>query len=255
MKLLFLGTCACLPAARQDSSSYLLDEEILIDTGWNATQDMLNYGANPCKVNYLFITHCHQDHYLGMPQLLFYQAFAKRSELTSEPLTIVGPIPEIKMIFERAKHFLCCDCYDDIVINAKVMPISPGMCFDTAKYSVTTCPTIHPAIGICYRVTEKSTGKSVVFSGDTAFLPSLAMHAEGADLLVHEATCAGSSRGTNIPGGHSGAPDAANIASMAHVRQLALVHYTPSLKEEAAAAAQGIFPNTITPMAGDTVSI
>lgn len=254
MKIQFLGTCACTPQAMQDSTCFLIDDEILIDTGWNATQDMLNLGRDPLKLNYIFITHCHHDHFMGLPQLIFYQHFAQRNP-DSPKLLVVGPTPEIKMMYERALLFLRTDHYGEIGAETALKSISPGSSFDTPNYTVETCPNIHPVIGMCYKVTEKASGKSAVFTGDTARLDNIAHFAEGADLLAHDSTTASRRCDPNGTSGHSGAPDAADIAALAHVTTLALVHYTPARRDEALAAAKPIFPNTIAPLVGEIIEL
>jgi ribonuclease BN (tRNA processing enzyme) len=254
--LCFVGTSACVPSGPdQDSSCMVLDHSIMIDTGWNGALAMLAHGEDPNFIDYLFITHCHQDHYLGLPALLFSQVFRHRAKVNPEPLHILGPLPEIKLVVERALHFLRTDVFDDVAPAIRVIPLRPSSTFSTPRFQVSCCSTLHPVSGLCYRFTEHHSGKSVVFSGDTAFLPSLAQHAHGCDLLVHECSNGAQRAKTNAGNGHSGAPDAADIAALAQAKRLALTHYNPSARQAVLAAAQAIFPNTLAPLPGERLSV
>ena len=251
-----LGTCCALPEnePNQDCTCALIDDNILIDTGFCAAANMLRHGVTPCDLDYLFITHCHHDHYMGLPQILFYHAMANRAKKKSGPFTIIGPRPEIRMVVERAILFLRNDQYR--FFNGQgleIVGLDPGESFETPRYNVMTCPTIHPVPGLCYRFTEKETGKTFVCCWDTAQYDGLIRYVKHADLLLHEASYGPHKRDPLLPGGHSGAPDAAELAKNACVGQLALVHYYPRLREENLAVAKAIFPNTITPLPGEVI--
>src|SRR5437879_3430827 len=74
----FLGTAAVLPGAGQDSACFLINGRVLFDTGWYAALKMQEYGCDPLAIEHLIFTHCHHDHYMGLPALLFFRAMMGR---------------------------------------------------------------------------------------------------------------------------------------------------------------------------------
>ena len=88
-------------------------------------------------------------------------------------------------------------------------------------------------------------GLSVVFSGDTAPCQGLLQAAQGADLLLCDATYALQEQEAQArQWGHSTFGQSAALAVQAGARRLWLTHYSPMITdpEEYAAQAQGIFP-------------
>ena len=88
-------------------------------------------------------------------------------------------------------------------------------------------------------------GLSVVFSGDTAPCQGLLQAAQGADLLLCDATYALPEQEAQArQWGHSTFGQSAALAAQAGARRLWLTHYSPMITdpEEYAAQAQGIFP-------------
>ena len=88
-------------------------------------------------------------------------------------------------------------------------------------------------------------GLSMVFSGDTAPCAALEQAAQGADLLICDATYAlPEQEAQAAQWGHSTFGQRATLAAQARAKRLWLTHYSPMITdpEEYAAQAQSIFP-------------
>jgi len=251
----FLGTTTVVPAAGQDTASLLINGRYLVDTGWYAPLKMKSYGFDPMELDSLFLTHCHHDHYLALPPLLFYLRMRRHERPERPPLKIVGPAADLQRVVDLARQFLQPERFPDVEIRPELYPLTPGESFEDEAFHLATCSTRHPVQGLCYRFTDRRTGASVVFTGDTAYHPPIAELARGADLLIHEASHGPHSPPRDNPAGHSGAPDAAEVARLAGAERLALIHVPEDQAEAAVSAAQKLFPPTFHPAEGETVEL
>ena len=251
----FLGTATVVPAAGHDTASFLINGRHLVDTGWYAAIKMLSYGFSPMNLETVFISHCHHDHYIGLPHLLFYLRMRKKENPERAPLKVVGPADDIQRVVDLARSFLQTDRFPDVECIPEVFPLTPGESLELEELQVDTCETTHPVQGLCYRFTDRDTQASLVYTGDTGYHPPIADLAQGASLLIHEASYGPKSHPDPDRWGHSGAPEAARIAELADVGRLALIHCPKKLAQEAVIAAKRIFPDTFLPEDGYTLGI
>ncbi|HMR58317.1 MAG TPA: MBL fold metallo-hydrolase, partial [Cyclobacteriaceae bacterium] len=79
--LTILGSSGALPAfGRFPSSQYLTiqNRHFLIDCGEGTQMQLMKYQLPIHKINHIFISHLHGDHYLGLMGLLFSMHLQKR---------------------------------------------------------------------------------------------------------------------------------------------------------------------------------
>ncbi len=103
--------------------------------------------------------------------------------------------------------------------------------------------TIEPSV----LVGETRPGRKVVITGDTRPCAATVLAAEGADLLVHEATFADEEAERAAATGHSTAREAAQVAKLAGVRELVLTHVSARYARDAGdleREAREVFPDT-----------
>lgn len=246
----FLGTCANLPYAGEDCSSFVINERHMVDTGWYGTVRMLSYGLDPVKIEHLFFTHRHNDHTLGLPQLLLYRRIKRIQEGREfPPLKIFGPAQDLDGIVERAVSVLQ---WPESAVLPEVIPLEAGDEWENGQFVIRTCSSRHTAPGLVYRFFDKRTGVDLAFTGDTAYDEAVIEHVRGAVFLIHEA-CYNDGDPLDKPGLHSQPKLAARAAEKAGVGRLALIHGVPALRARKVAAAREIFPNTFWPENGQRV--
>jgi ribonuclease BN (tRNA processing enzyme) len=110
----------------------------------------------------------------------------------------------------------------------------------TDKVRVSALRNVHPPITESFALKFEFPGKTVVFSGDTAYFPPLAAFAKGADILVHESMMvpaiefivrANPNATTllkHLMASHTALPDVGRIAAEAGVKTLVLSHLVPA---------------------------
>jgi ribonuclease Z len=251
----FLGTSSVIPGAGHDTSSFLINGRCLVDTGWYAVLKMKSYGFDPLDLEWLFLTHLHHDHYMGLPQILFYLSMRRSDRPDRLPLKIAGPAEDLARVVSLAQRFLQPERFESLAYEPRLYPLKPGLALEDPAFRLDTCSSLHPVPGLCYRFTDQKTGAAFVFTGDTAYHPPIAALAKGAALLIHEASYGPDPGPAGDAWGHSGAPDAARIAREAGVKRLALVHCAEDRQEAALAAARALFPNSFWPKDGEAVTV
>ena len=253
----FLGTASVIPEVGHDTASFVINNgKYLVDTGWYAASRMRAYGFDPLKLEYLFLTHCHHDHYIGLPQIMFYLAMRHYKETNYPPIKIIGPREDLERVVNLAREFLQQgDRFPEAGCPVELIPLSAGETYEDPAFQVETCKSLHPVPALCYRFTDKKTGATFAFTGDTAYDPSIAEHVRGVQLLITEASYGANPAPESNASLHSGAPDAARMAVEAGVDRLALMHCAAQNQAAALAAAQAIFPNTVWPADGETIVV
>jgi ribonuclease Z len=107
-------------------------------------------------------------------------------------------------------------------------------------------------------VGPKRPGRSVVFTGDTRPCAAVVDAAQGADLLIHEATFGEEEKERAKETGHSTAREAAQVALAAKARRLVLSHVSARYSisaDELVNEARAVFPQTTVAKDGMTVEV
>jgi len=237
------GGPAIRPGSNMPTSMLLRlgGKTILVDAGLGATRGICDQGVALTDIDLIVITHLHSDHYLELGPF-FHTAWTAGLHRT---IPVIGPKGldrywagfQDSMGFDidlRIRDEGRCD-FDSL---ADIREITEVMHF--GSITLRAMRNIHPPITDTFALRFEAGGKSVVLSGDTAYMDEMADFAKGADLLVHEAMlragvealCARMTNGddrlrTHILRSHTDAADVGRIARDAGVRQLALSHMVP----------------------------
>lgn len=230
----FLGTTAGIPTIKrahpalhiryQDGGEYCF----LFDCGEGVQRQFLFADINPMKIEHIFISHWHGDHFLGLMGLIDTMNFEKRKT----PVYIYTPEIEKLKKFLNLGHNL--KEFDVNVIEVSKSPVIESVVFETPDLFVSTVPVEHGIPAVAFKVCEKErerfdrekansfglpkqgliykeikekkfalyegrkilfddiyykiNGKSIVYSGDTEVCESLMKLADGCDLLIHDCT-------------------------------------------------------------------
>lgn len=171
-----LGNNSALPAYDRHPSAQIVtinDQLLLIDCGEGTQMQLSRYKIKRGKLNHIFISHLHGDHYFGLIGLLSSMALLNREQ----PLHLFAPAGLEEIIALQLKVASTTLPYD-LVFH----PLDKaGLILDNAKFSVETFQTQHriPCWGFLIR--EKKLpkkidkDKAVAFNIPSAYYPSLKM--------------------------------------------------------------------------------
>ncbi|MCL2772036.1 MAG: helix-turn-helix domain-containing protein [Oscillospiraceae bacterium] len=249
-----LGSSGCRYDYGNDTASYLINNKVIVDTGWNLVENILDLGLNPADFKTVLFTHFHHDHYIALPQFLFYHLNEGRS---LNELTFVGP-GELHMVVALAMNFLQVSRFYENAGYPKCTEIRSGenitINIDSGtKLFIEAHKSIHPVDGRYYCVTDMVTNSKIGFAGDTAYNHDEIAFFKNCDLLIHECSLGGKHTGDNLYL-HSDAEEAASVAADAGVKKLALVHYPARIRTECFDSAVNKFKGEVlTPIKGDVI--
>ncbi|MEA3434620.1 MAG: MBL fold metallo-hydrolase [Campylobacterota bacterium] len=271
MQLTFLGTSAGKPTKERNVSALALEFDqdnkwYLFDCGEATQHQIIRSRLSIGKLDTIFITHLHGDHYYGLPGLLS----SKKLDKALRPLSIYGP--------KGIKKFL--ECVLDVseehlgyVLMIIEFEAEETFIFD--KFSLKVLPLVHSIESFAFYIKENDIsnklnekklraiglepsplygklkrgrsitfqgkklepkvfmldpilGRSLIIAGDNSIPDILGKYLEDLDLLVHECTYTQDTY-DNLPVKvlHSTAKDLGIAVQDKHVKNLIANHINP----------------------------
>jgi ribonuclease Z len=269
-------------------------EKLLIDCAEGTQRQLMRSTLGLPDLEEIFLTHYHADHTLGLPGMLKTFALRQRDvpltvygppglrELFADLRRIIGQLTyPVETVEVRAGEALERDGYRILVVPVHHGVSAVGYALDEddrpGRFDVEAADALGippgPERGALQRgesitlddgrvitpdsvLGEARTGRRVVIAGDTAPTEAVQVLAEGADLLVHEATFGEEERDRAIETLHSTAKQAAEVAAAARVRLLALTHLSARyFGRELLDEAQEVFGATVVPRDFDVIEV
>lgn len=284
MEVWTVGTSSAVPTAERGLACNMLNydgERILFDCGEGAQRTIMNQKLGLMKIDKVFISHWHADHFSGLLGLIQTMEMEGRDK----PLYIYGP-PRTEEFterildtgyFSRSYDIYAEDLVEGDVIAGDGYEVRPfevehginAFGFQFAEQSSTKANKqkmkklgleASPKIGDLKEgktvehegrtvepgdVVEEVPGRKVVYSGDTEMCAATVEKSKDADLLIHEATCLHEI--VEERHGHTSARQAAAIAEKAGVEKLVLTHFSRRYRnneEKLLEEAREVFENT-----------
>lgn len=218
--------------SHEAASGYLVENDggcFAIDLGSGAF-GVLQRHTDPACVD-VVLTHLHGDHCLDLPGMIIWRRYHPRTPASCRA-RLYGPAGTDVRIGR-----LCADsgdAVDDISDTFDIRRLRDGGTFQLAGVDITPAAMVHPVEAYGFRLT--SGGKTVCYTGDTAWHEGLVDFAAGADYLLAEASwCADREGVPEVM--HMSGYDAGRLAREAGVGTLVLVHIPPYGNPEGALAA------------------
>lgn len=225
-RLTVVGCSGSYPGPDSPASCYLLEAEHTSDSGetrtWRVLVDLgngalghLHRHVDPLAIDAVLLSHLHADHCLD---LCGYYVMRKYHP--------TGPQPQIPVWGPAGTAERMARAYD--------LPLEPGMgeefdfrpydgALEVGPFRVEAHEVEHPVTAYALRITAH--GRTLAYSGDTGPCTALVRAAEGADLLLAEASF--ETGRDNPPDLHMTGTDCGRTADRAGVGRLVLTHVPP----------------------------
>lgn len=275
MHVVFLGTGGSWPSPQRNVAAVAVrigPEVVLFDCGEGTQRQLMKSTVSFMKIDRIFITHFHGDHFLGLPGLIQSMALNDRKE----PLDIYGPSGTEALVESLLSLGHFSPTYD-----VRAADLEPGTSIEFERYTITAVLADHSVPCFAYAIEEPKrpgkfnkeralelgvpegpmfsklqggepvtlengtivepsmvmgpprSGRKLVYTGDTKPSPDLEELARDADLLIHDATAAADNEEKANLYGHSSARQAAEFATKVGAHALALIHVSPRYDDAA----------------------
>jgi ribonuclease Z len=274
MKVTILGNNSALPAFGRHPTSQVVSvygDLIMLDCGEGAQIQMQRYGLKWRRLQHIFISHMHGDHYFGLPGLINSMSLLGRTL----PLHLYAPAPLepiLKAILEVADTVL------SYPFHFYPLPEGGAVLVDNESFKVSCFPVNHRIPCHGFLIERKTRGRKLLpekcleyeipayyydklkegadyerkdglviknewvttdgpqpkkyaYCADTVFTDSFASYIEGADTIYHECTYLEADAEKAAARFHSTAIQAARVAEMAKAKQLLLGHFSSKYKD------------------------
>lgn len=275
IKVYYLGTSASSPTKTRNLTSVLINykgKNYLFDCPEGVQQQIMKAGESLLKIENIFLTHLHGDHYYGLPGMLATMGLNNRSE----PINIFVPLLQKRILLEFLKAARLKVPFEIIVNELKA-----NTSYKTEALTVTGISLVHstPTLGYIFKINDKigkfnrdkaiklgipegplfrklsegksikinkktinpkdvidfsfkKIGKKIAYLTDTEPLKTPPKVLENLDLLIHESTFGPEFILQAKEKKHSEITGVISFAKKIKARKTVLVHYSPRYKDK-----------------------
>jgi ribonuclease BN (tRNA processing enzyme) len=225
MRLTVIGGSGGYPGRGRPCSGYLVEADgfaLLIDPGYGVAtalsiDDRLTFDA-------VLVSHAHPDHCADLNPILRARAWAD---------VLLSPLP-VHALPGALDAVLALDRPEVLAGSYVLRDFEPDGELSIGPFQVLTAPLPHPRPNLGFRISVG--GRSLVYTGDCGPSDGLIHLADGANLLLAEASYA-ETVPPELVGSLSSAADVGREAATGGVQRLVLTHLVPKTNEADAVAA------------------
>ena len=184
--VVFLGTGNAFGSGGRNPVSVLVqagDIGALLDCGPSTLATLKRLGRPAARIDCVFLSHHHGDHFAGLPFLLLEFHYRETRE---HPLTVIGP-PGTQRLIERVSSLLFPGMAEKPPgFELIYREIEPGETEHWGSLEATAFQVRHFPRGMALGYRLRLHDRTVVYSGDTEWTEELGRQSQGADLFICE---------------------------------------------------------------------
>jgi ribonuclease BN (tRNA processing enzyme) len=166
-------------------------DPVLLDCGATSLSALKRLQLEPSETAAVFVSHLHGDHFAGLPFLILDGQFSGRIT----PLTVVGPPGIARRLTDTMECLFPGSSTTRRRFDVETIELVPGNSSTVSGVTVSAWPGDHPSGAPALLLRLEMAGKTLGYTGDTAWTNTLIDVAADADLLIAEAYY----RDKNIP--------------------------------------------------------
>lgn len=158
-RLTILGTSSALPTSDRYPTAHVLNVHerlFLIDCGEGTQMQMRRYRIRFGRINHIFISHLHGDHFFGLyPLLSTFNLMGRKT-----PLHVYAPEPAQELIARHLRDFDINLAYELVVITLSGKAVKPVL--DDRRVDVFSFPLKHRVKSYGFLFREKMADRNII---------------------------------------------------------------------------------------------
>jgi ribonuclease BN (tRNA processing enzyme) len=156
---------------------------VLLDCGATSLSALKRLGLDPGEVAAVFVSHLHGDHFGGLPFLILDGQFSRRAR----PLAVVGPPGTARRLADTMECLFPGSSGVSRRFGVHVTELAPGAAVTVCGATARAWEGDHPSGAPALVLRLSLAGRTIAYTGDTAWAGVIAEAAADADLLIAEA--------------------------------------------------------------------
>ena len=154
---------------------------VLLDCGPTTLTALKKISLTPNDVDVVLLSHHHGDHYGGLPFLILHDCYVGPRK---KALRVLGPDGTRSILSTATTLFFA--GLEPFPFELETRDLEPSKPLELPGLEVLGVPVDHYSRGTAFGYRVRAGGKTVVFSGDTAWTDILVEQTAGADLFICE---------------------------------------------------------------------
>ncbi len=186
VRVTVLGSGDAFGSGGRLHSAYLVEAPgvtFLLDCGPTILQALKRVRVEPSRLDFVAITHLHGDHFGGIPFLFMEYRY---EDPRTRPLGLLGPAglqARVDKLF-AALYEKQANEPQPHAVHYGVLDAGQAATVDGVKITPLRVPHVPELVAYAYRI--EVAGRTILYSGDSAWTDDFVQHARGVDLFLCE---------------------------------------------------------------------